>query len=442
MTRRRWSSTWWAARAACARRACWPRPRSPWPWRRAAPWCRDPDVDPWDGWLKAGRWILFAVFAGRGLATYVPPVFRYAEGTPFATLNRRAYGPLCLAIALGILVSAAVASVTTIKSKGARLMADRITSPFGAYTDARDVVAGHDLTGKVAIVTGGATGIGIETARALAEAGAEVVIAVRKPDLAEVAVADINKTAKGQGELVDARPLQLQVDPRLRRALGRPAAEPADQQRRGHGLPARLYRGRAGDADRHQPLRPLPAVGAAGPEPGGRRESERQDLAPGVAVVDRPPPQPDELRRPHFRTRPYDKWESYGQAKTANALFAVGFNKRFKDQGVTANAVMPGGIMTPLQRHLPIEEQKALGWIDDAGKVRDGFKTTQQGASTSVWAAVGDELEGVGGLYLEDLAQAKPWTKEAGWSGVMPYALDPEQAERLWALSVATTGAG
>jgi NAD(P)-dependent dehydrogenase (short-subunit alcohol dehydrogenase family) len=145
---------------------------------------------------------------------------------------------------------------------------------------------------------------------------------------------------------------------------------------------------------------------------------------------------------PHFRSHPYEKWESYGQAKTANALFAVGFDKRFKDQGVRAFAVMPGGIMTPLQRHLPIEEQKAMGWIDDDGKVRDGFKTPAQGASTSVWAAVGSELDGTGGLYLEDLAQAEPWSKEHPWSGVMPHALDPEAAERLWALSVETTGAG
>ena len=145
---------------------------------------------------------------------------------------------------------------------------------------------------------------------------------------------------------------------------------------------------------------------------------------------------------PHFRGGPYDKWESYGQAKTANALFAVGFHKRFKDRGITANAVMPGGIMTPLQRHLPLEEQKAMGWIDDNGKVRDGFKTTEQGASTSVWAAVGAELEGIGGLYLEDCAQAGPWTEAMPWAGVMPHALDPDSAERLWALSVETTGVG
>ena len=129
-------------------------------------------------------------------------------------------------------------------------------------------------------------------------------------------------------------------------------------------------------------------------------------------------------------------------AKTANALFAVGFDRRFSDQGVRANAVMPGGIFTPLQRHLPLDEQKALGWLDDDGKPRAGFKTPQQGASTSVWAAVGDELEGVGGLYLEDLAQAVPWSKEHPWAGVMPHALDPEAAERLWTLSVETAGAG
>ena len=83
----------------------------------------------------------------------------------------------------------------------------------------------------------------------------------------------------------------------------------------------------------------------------------------------------------------------------------------------------------------------AFGWMDEAGKVAQGFKTTEQGASTSVWAAVGAELEGVGGLYLENCAEAAPWSTDVPFSGVMPHALDPEAAERLWALSVATTGA-
>jgi NAD(P)-dependent dehydrogenase (short-subunit alcohol dehydrogenase family) len=144
---------------------------------------------------------------------------------------------------------------------------------------------------------------------------------------------------------------------------------------------------------------------------------------------------------PHFRQGDYDKWAAYGQAKTANALFAVGMTQHFQDRGILANAVMPGGILTPLQRHLPIEEQRAMGWLDENDRPIAGFKTTEQGASTSVWAAVGPELDGVGGLYLEDCAQAAPWMQKSPWSGVMPYALDAGSAERLWALSVDTVAA-
>lgn len=321
-------------------------------------------------------------------------------------------------------------------------MSDRITSPFGAYTDARDVVAGHDLTGKVAIVTGGATGIGVETARALAQAGAEVVIAVRKPDLAEAAIADIAKTAKGKvgwsmldlssfksirafAERWGDRPLNLLIN--NAGVMACPLAYTED------GLEMQIGTNHFGHFLLSVLLAPNLVAGA-------KASGETSRLVSLSSIGHRRAPV--NFDDPHFRSHPYEKWESYGQAKTANALFAVGFDKRFKDQGVRANAVMPGGIFTPLQRHLPIEEQKALGWIDDEGKPRAGFKTPQQGASTSVWAAVGDELEGVGGLYLEDLAQAMPWTRDNPWAGVMPHALDPEAAERLWALSVETTGAG
>jgi hypothetical protein len=106
---------------------------------------------------------------------------------------------------------------------------------------------------------------------------------------------------------------------------------------------------------------------------------------------------------------------------------------------VNANSVMPGGIMTPLQRHLPREEMIAMGWMNEEGVVTQGFKTPAQGASTSVWAAVGEELEGRGGMYLENLAQAEPY-QPGNRFGVAPHALDPEAAERLWALSEETTG--
>src|SRR5205823_939204 len=98
-------------------------------------------------------------------------------------------------------------------------------------------------------------------------------------------------------------------------------------------------------------------------------------------------------------------------------------------------AVMPGGILTGLQKHMSREEQMALGWFDESGKVNERFKSTAQGAATSMWAAVAPELEGVGGHYLEDCAVAKPWTEAQPMSGYMPYALDADDARKLWSVS-------
>ncbi|MBL8554165.1 MAG: SDR family NAD(P)-dependent oxidoreductase [Phenylobacterium sp.] len=319
-------------------------------------------------------------------------------------------------------------------------MADRITSAFGARSTAREVVADHDLTGAAAIVTGAASGIGVETARALAEAGADVMLAVRNTDAGQAVADEINAAGKGRvsvgrvdlsdlasvGAFATAwgdKPLDILVN--NAGVMACPLTyTPQDLEMQvgtnhfGHFLLSMLLaRGlmNAADEGRGSRLVSLSSI--------GHRRS-------GVVF--------DDI---HYRSRPYDKWESYGQAKTANALFAVGFNERFADLGVTANAVMPGGIMTPLQRHLSREEMIGFGWMDENGKLNDRFKTTEQGAATSVWAAVGDELEGVGGLYLENCSQAVPWSQEAPFEGVAPHALDAEAAERLWAVSEETTGA-
>jgi len=318
---------------------------------------------------------------------------------------------------------------------------DRITSPFGAYTPAREVAAGHDLTGKTAIVTGGATGIGIETARALAEQGADVVLAVRKPDLAKAAVAEISKTAKGKvsWEMLDLASLasvrdfaHRWGDRPLNLLINNAGVMACPQGYTEDGLEMQVGTNHFG----HYLLAVLlaPALEA------GAKSSGKPSRVVALSSIGhrRSPVNFDD---PHFRNRPYDKWEAYGQSKTANSLFAVGFDRRYKDRGIRANAVMPGGIMTPLQRHMSREEQMAMGWINEKGEVRQGFKTPEQGASTSVWAAVGDELEGVGGLYLENCAQAEPWTKERPFEGVMAYALDDAAADRLWVLSRETTGA-
>ncbi|MEW6392519.1 MAG: SDR family NAD(P)-dependent oxidoreductase [Pseudomonadota bacterium] len=321
-------------------------------------------------------------------------------------------------------------------------MADRITSPFGAKSTAREVVAGHDLSGRVAIVTGAATGIGVETARALAEAGAEVIIAARKPELGEEVANQINeevgmkRVSFGMLDLSSLEAVRHFAhrwgDRRLNLLINNAGVMACPLSRTVDGLEMQIGTNHFG----HFLLSVLLAPNLVD---GAEHSGHRSRLVSLSSIGHRR--SPVNFEDPNYLTRPYDKWEAYGQAKTANSLFAVGFDKRFRDKGVNANAVMPGGIMTPLQRHLPIEEQKALGWIDEAGKPRDGFKTTEQGAATSVWAAVGDELEGVGGLYLEDCNQAVPWSKEQPWVGVMPHALDPEAAERLWALSVETTGA-
>lgn len=322
-------------------------------------------------------------------------------------------------------------------------MADRITSPFGAKSTAREVVAGHDLSGRVAIVTGAATGIGVETARALADAGAEVIIAARKPELGEEVANRINeevgmkRVSFGMLDLSSFEAIRHFAhrwgDRRLNILINNAGVMACPLSRTADGLEMQIGTNHFG----HFLLSALLAPSLVD---GAEHSGHRSRLVSLSSIGHRR--SPIHFEDPNYNSRPYDKWEAYGQAKTANSLFAVGFDKRFKDKGVNANAVMPGGIMTPLQRHLPLEEQQALGWIDEKGKPREGFKTTEQGAATSVWAATGDELEGVGGLYLEDCAQAVPWSKDTPWVGVMPHALDPEAAERLWTLSVETTGAG
>jgi NAD(P)-dependent dehydrogenase (short-subunit alcohol dehydrogenase family) len=139
----------------------------------------------------------------------------------------------------------------------------------------------------------------------------------------------------------------------------------------------------------------------------------------------------------------YDKWQAYGQAKTANSLFAVELDRLGRDSGVRAFAVHPGGIMTELQRHLPHEEMVAAGWMDAEGNLREGFKTPEQGAATSVWAATSPALTGMGGVYCEDCDIAEPTDKAsplARYRGVDAHAIDRADARRLWELSAELTG--
>jgi len=313
-----------------------------------------------------------------------------------------------------------------------------VTSRFGASSTALEVIEGVDLHGRFAIVTGGAAGIGAETARALAAAGADLTIAARdhgaaaslRTTLAEETGADVQVLEVDLGSLVSVRaaaasflargvPLDILIN------NAGVMATPLERTREGFEL--QFGTNHLGHFALTTAL--LPAL---------RRASAARVVALSSIGHRRSALVADD---PNYLRRPYDRWEAYGQSKTANALFAVGVTARLGDEGLVANAVMPGGIMTGLQKHLSRDEQVALGWIDEDGTPNPRFKTPAQGASTSIWAAVAPELEGVGGRYLENCAEARPWDASVPYEGVMPYALDPSTADVLWELSEALTAA-
>jgi NAD(P)-dependent dehydrogenase (short-subunit alcohol dehydrogenase family) len=306
-------------------------------------------------------------------------------------------------------------------------MQTRVTTPFGFESTAADVVAGVDLTGKRAIVTGAASGIGIETARALVAAGAEVTLGVRDVEAGRRVAADI-------GGATSVVPLDLSnllsVDDFVAAWQGplhilvNNAGVMAVQDRTiapsGHELQfATNHLGHfALTVCLHQ------ALAAAN---GARIVSVSSSGHLRSPVVF------DDL---DFAFREYDPFAAYGQSKTANVLFAVEASRRWADDGIVANALMPGGIVTALQRHLPAEYTK--GADERFRQAGSRLKTPAQGAATSVLLAASPLLEGVGGKYFEDCNEAVVVTyrDEFSISGVAPYALDPANAERLWDLSL------
>lgn len=308
----------------------------------------------------------------------------------------------------------------------------KIGSGFGAHSTADDVLAGVDLSGKLAIVTGGYSGLGLETTRALTKAGARVVVPARRPDTAREALGDLDGVEVDELDLGDLESVRAFAERFL--ASGRTVDLVIDnagimacpETRVGPGWEAQFATNHLG----HFALvnRLWPAI-----EPGGARVVSVSSRAHHFAGM-----RWDDV---HWQ-RGYDKWQAYGQAKTANVLFAVHLDRLGRDAGVRAFSLHPGGIMTPLQRHIPQEEMVERGWIDEQGTVLNpaGFKTPEQGAATQTWAATSSQLNGMGGVYLEDCDIAEPAAGDDQSSGVRGWATDPEQAARLWALSAELTG--
>jgi NAD(P)-dependent dehydrogenase (short-subunit alcohol dehydrogenase family) len=309
-----------------------------------------------------------------------------------------------------------------------------ITSPFGYRSTALEVIDGIDLSGKTALVTGGYSGLGLETVRALASAGAKVFVAARRP---EAAKNDLNGVAGDitilQMDLADPASIDAfatalathtnKIDILINNAAI--MANPLTRDARGYE--SQFATNHLGHFQMTARIWPL--LKAAH----GARVVAVSSLGHAFGGVD--------FEDPHFTHRPYDKWKAYGQAKTANALFAVQLDRIGKAHGVRAFSLHPGGIKTPLQRHLTMDEQIAMGWYKADGTPIDSFKSIEEGASTTVWCAVSPLLEGSGGVYCENCNIAQRWVEgQKTFGGVRSYAIDPAAAEALWAMSEEMTG--
>ncbi|OCT16687.1 oxidoreductase [Paenibacillus pectinilyticus] len=328
-----------------------------------------------------------------------------------------------------------------------------IQSGFSYRTTAKQALGNRNLHGKVAIVTGGYSGIGIETTRVLAEAGATVIVPARTREKARAAVGHLPRVELEILNLMDpqsidafaarflssGRPLDILINsagimasPLMRDARGYEAQFATNHL--GHfQLTARL----------------MPALKKAGNARVVAVSSRAQRLG-GVIFED-----------PNFETIAYDKWKAYAQSKSANVLFAVELDRLAKSHGVRAFAVHPGLIPTTGISRFSLDENTSKlvkklqsGLINLANKLDivkltnfkkkekgDHFKTIKQGAATSVWCATSDALAGMGGVYCEDcdIAEAVPADSGKGY-GVRPWAIEPEDAQRLWELSEKLTG--
>ena len=312
-----------------------------------------------------------------------------------------------------------------------------IASGFGMRTEPAEILDGVDLTGKRVVITGGYSGLGLETTRALAGVGATIVAPARRPAHAVQVFADeglAESVTVGTLDLADLDSVAAFVRTQLENGasidimIDNAAIMACPETRIGDGWEAQFATNHLGHYALVNGLWPLIAA-----DGGGRVVSLSS------TGHKRSPIRWDDI---HF-SEGYEKWTAYGQAKTANSLFAVQLDTLGEPHGVRAFAVHPGGIMTPLQRYLPEEEMIAMGWIDTDGNVNELFKTPAQGATTTLWCATSSQLDGMGGVYCEDCdvsAETDPESSFARFMGVDAHAIDPGEAERLWALSAQLAG--
>ncbi len=310
-------------------------------------------------------------------------------------------------------------------------------SGFAAKSEPSQILQDIDLTGRTAVVTGGYSGIGFETTKALASKGARVIVPVRSPGKAEENLAALGGQIAGQvvthqmdlADLASVRAFVQTLNTELEHIdllINNAGVMASPEQRVGPNWEYQFAINHLGHFALTKGLMPL---------------LERAD-APRVVALSSVAHRRNGILWDdiNFHESDYDKWVAYAQAKSANALFAVELSTRMEPFGGRAFSVHPGGIFTPLQRDLPVEEQIKMGWLDEDGNPSElaqaAFKTPSQGCTTTLWAATSSMLDDKHGLYCEDCDVAQLASDDSAFGyHVAAHAVDSEQAARLWTVS-------
>ncbi|MEO3405039.1 SDR family NAD(P)-dependent oxidoreductase [Mucilaginibacter sp. CAU 1740] len=317
-----------------------------------------------------------------------------------------------------------------------------INSGFGAASNSFDVIKGIDLNGKVAVVTGGYAGIGLETTRILAMAGATVVVPARDVQKAKKNLEGIANVSLAEMNLMDPTSIDafaeafLNTGQALHLLINNAGIMWPPLKRDARGYESQFSTNHLGHFQLTARL--WPALKRAG----NARVINVSSWGHHFASID--------FEDPNFERREYDTLLGYGQSKTANILFSLELDERGKHYGVRAYSLHPGAIVeTDLGRDLSVEKLQSLGVYDAEGKVihdpATGRKNIAQGASTTVWCATSPQLDNIGGVYCEntDVAELDPGEADPAMrvhgktkiAGVMPYAVDEQNAKQLWLMS-------
>ena len=306
-------------------------------------------------------------------------------------------------------------------------------SGFHSKTNADEITNGIDLNEKIAIVTGGYSGIGLETTRELVASGAKVIIPAKRTEVAvqnlEGIVSKENIVEMDLGNLNSVKKFTEDFKEsfgKLDLLINNAGIMACPETRIGNGWESQFAVNHIGHFLLTKELMDTMA------ENDSARFISLSSSAHSLTGI-----LWDDI---HFQNNPYDKWMAYGQSKTASSLIAIEFHRRMVDKGVSGFSVHPGGILTPLQRHLQKDEMVALGWMDENGSpsemAKNFFKTTSQGASTTLWCATSSSLNGIGGVFCEDcdIAKRKNEVDESlqRYFGVADWAVDTEEASKLW----------